>query len=417
VDLLLDAASLPAPFPRMLAAGPVMACGLAVSLLGGTLPPYLKKLQPPWAFLRDQNRIHRIIVTASSPVGERAVLAISSQRELNKTAKSVYNSGSGFQLARGRNGLADKAVITGMGAVSAVGLGSAAFCQELIRGRSGVVSYTPPGGGSPVPAAVVGDLPRVQNLGRSTQLALAAAEEALLDSGLSNGAVSGIYLGETLTSVESWGYLAGNFRQKNYQLTPGTLESTYECTASVVAKRLGFYGETSTFASGCTSGLVALGRAARDAALGVGPVLLAGGVDSNLFPLALGVLSQAQLLTACQDPQQAGRPFDRERDGEVTGEGCAVFVVENPEAAAKRGVVPYACISGFGTAGEGHHFKYNKPDGEAIVTAAEAALHKAGLKAEDIDLVMAHASGFMGSDAIEVKLLPPYSVSVQGCHL
>ncbi len=532
VDLLLDTASLSAPYSTALAAGPALACALAIALMNGSkiASRYIPLNVQFKSLLRDNKGFGRAIVFADGPAGESAAVALAAPwdrnsnqvREKEKNNKEeeakrdVWSSSAGLRVP------ASKAVITGIGVASAIGLGRDVFFQALLRGAGGAQKYIPPGieRTGPCTAALIEELTPSASMQRSTQLAWVTAKEALSDAGLMmsvpDGKVTGsasitkrypeekleqplnnsdphqispadylsnskkvnrnnitqdfgqvlakehkigLYLGETLSSVEAWIKLenllqaeenekettnhasiseiivflkretkdAGGKRRTDVLESMNEVVKTSEATSikqkyfpealfhvlerlckntkDLIVKDFRIEGEAITFASGCTGGLLALGRAARDVQLKPGSILLAGGTDSNLFPLAYGILSQAKLLTTCPDPCRAGRPFDQDRDGELTGEGSALFVIEHASSAAKRNVKPYAVLSGFGAAGEGYHFKYNKLDGLALIKACQEALDQAELNPFDIDLVIAHASGFQRSDAIEVKAL------------
>ena len=441
VDLIIDAANLPEPLPHSLTAGPVLACGLAISLLEKPNPRI--KNTGPLSIYRRGKDVDRVIVTAENPRGETVALALQSRRDKNETSKKIYASAYHYT----RNKI--KAVITGMGVTAAMGVGQKAFSKALLSGKSGVISYIPPGldQAGPSTAAPVRELAPAPNIQRSIQLVSVTAEEALSDADLIRDLPAsdqspltsvenshlpdtdkiGLYLAETLASAEVWVSVGEDVRDGRLELGSkalnDALKSINQTTSLSLIRQFRLRGEAITFASGCSGGLFALGRAARDCMHKDRPIILAGGVDSDLFPFAFGILSQAQLLTVCSDPGEAGKPFDQGRDGEVTGEGSAMFVIEHPESAEKRGVKPYAYISGFGTAGDGHHFKYNKPDGEALYQAMQEALIQAELQADAVDLVVAHASGFQGSDAIEIralarlfdscKILPPV-ISIKG---
>ncbi len=531
VDLLLETAVLPAPYSTALSAGPTLACCLAIALMNGskTASRYMPSNLQFKSLLRDNKEFCRAIVFADGLAGESAAIALEApwDRASNQEKEKVNNKEEESKKyvlfpSTGLKVPASKAVITGIGVVSAIGLGRDVFFQALLRGVSGARKYTPPGTerAGPSTAALIEELPLSSSMQRSTQLAWVAAKEALTDAGLmtsvpdwevtdsapiakkqpeaergkalNNGdfhrVVSGathsasqkekekntaqgpgqdstkehkigIYLGETLSSVEAWIELeklmqaeeneqettkdvsfneimaflkgepkdagqkirtvdlermnemaetseAASIKQKYFpEALSQVLERLCKNTKDLLVKDFRIDSEAITFASGCTGGLLALGRAARDVQLKPNSIFLAGGTDSNLFPLAFGILSQAKLLTTCPDPCRAGRPFDQERDGELTGEGSALFVIEHKSSAAKRHLKPYAVLSGFGAAGEGYHFKYNKLDGLALVSACQEALDQAALNPWDIDLVIAHASGFQRSDAIEVKAL------------
>ena len=398
--------------------------------------------------------MERVVVLAEGPGGDAAAIALQSKQEAAREKKTFFPgaslnsekrnhfSGQGKKVPGGprQSETFRPAAITGWGITSALGVGQAAFFQGLQEGKSGITHYVPPGleKAGPATAALVPGLLTDPHRPRSQKLLLAAAEEALLDAGIESESQGkndretpekeedwripadinlGLYLAETLPALEELQGLASRIDRKALtfpasnprQMTPAGLKNS----ALELAGFLGVTGPLLTFASGCTGGIMALGRGARDVAGEPSRVLLAGGADSTLFPFALGVLSRAKLLTSCPDPTRAGRPFDVNRSGEVTGEGSALFVLENPEVVARRGTAPRALITGFGAAGDGFHFKYNRPDGRALLKASRLALQAAGLEPEDLGLIVAHASGFKGSDAMEVKALADLFA---GCH-
>lgn len=426
-DLVIDAAELPDPLPRTLTAGPVLACGLAIALLNNYKPDFRAQKKPDLPFIRQGSEVDRVIVTADGAKGECVALAFQSKRDRDRAVKNSFP----LYMPKSKKDDSAKAAITGLGVSSAIGVGQKDFFANLISGKSGVVSFVPPGleKAGPSTAAPVQGLAPLPTLQRSTQLVSAAAEEALMDAGVKEVLPAfdqhkgheetisqlpgenrvGLYLAETLSSAEAWVAIGEDLRDGRLELGSKAFSQALKnlkiTNVQALMARFGLEGEAVTFASGCSGGLFALGRAARDCLHAAGPTLLAGGVDSDLFPFAFGILSQAKLLTVCADPGQAGRPFDRARDGEVTGEGSAMFVLEPLENAIKRSIKPYALFSGFGAAGDGHHFKYNKPDGEALYEAMKEAIERARLKPAAIDLVVAHASGFQGSDAIETRAL------------
>jgi 3-oxoacyl-[acyl-carrier-protein] synthase II len=304
-----------------------------------------------------------------------------------------------------------EAWITGLGIVSPLGMGKTEFWQSLIKGRSAIQTYIPEGleKAECSTAAIVSLKTHSKEISRSTQLALKACRYALSDAGLSPSSSSisrriGLYLAETLTTIDTWEKILYN-QKDNQGRRPSDTSHILKTSTDIIAGSLGLNGECVTIGSGCTGGLSAIGKAAQDISLNTCPVIVAGGTDSNLSKFSYGVLSRARLLTPCNDPSKAGRPFDVDRDGEVTAEGSTFLVIEDPDHAIKRGVAPIAKIMGFCEAGEGFHFKYNKPDGLALVEACERAIEESGLKPSQIGLVIAHASGFKGSDAIEVKAL------------
>ncbi len=444
IDLLLETGRLPPPYREAMAGGSALACGLAIALLDQPLPAWMNYGSQIFYRSRGREMVERVVVLAEGPAGDSAAIALQSTGEAAQAKRTFYPAASLISEKKvpssyrgkkvsGRDSRSNTfrpAAITGMGITSAFGVGQAAFIQGLQEGKSGITHYMPPGleNAGPATAALVPGLLTDPHLPRSQKLLLAAVEEALLDAGLKSESQGkndrespergkdcrapgnyrlGLYLAETLPALEDFQELASRIDRKDLtppastpkKMTPVGLNNS----ALEMASFLGTTGPLLTFASGCTGGIMALGRGARDVAGEGSPILLAGGADSSLFPFALGVLSRAKLLTSCPDPTRAGRPFDVNRSGEVTGEGSAIFVLENPEVAARRGATPRALITGFGAAGDGFHFKFNRPDGRALLKAARLALQAAGLVPQDLDLVIAHASGFKGSDAMEVK--------------
>jgi len=296
----------------------------------------------------------------------------------------------------------EQAWITGIGVVSPLGVGKEQFWEALVLGRSAVASYLPEGGPyASVVAARVGEIETAPGQARGTTLALAAARLALADAGLGARTEAvregGIYVGEALSNLALWEACLDGRR--------GGAPDVLATSTAHLARAFGLEGEALTLASGCIGGLAAIGRAARDIRNGAAGMALAGASDSTLSPFPFAVLCKAKLLTTCPVPERAGRPFDTERDMEVTAEGAAFLALESSSAALARGARRIAVVRGFGMAGDAYHFKYNRPGGLALARAARAALGDAGLGPEDVDLVLAHASGFKGSDAIEVAAL------------
>ena len=311
--------------------------------------------------------------------------------------------------------------ITGMGIVSPLGVGKRAFWDSLIKAKSAVSRFQPAGlKGVPccTAARILKILPDPQ-LPRSAQLGIRAAELAISDACIKPGSKiaqqSGVYVGETLLAFDLWEALLQGDKNKNNN-------NLLKTTTAYIRDKFFFNGECLTVGSGCIGGLAAIGRAMRDVFLKSSSVIMAGGTDSLLSPYAYGVLSKAKLLSTCQDPEKAGRPFDIERDMEVIAEGSAFLVLEDEISAKRRGAHLLASVAGFAMAGDGFHFKHNKPDGKALSLAGTEAIKRAGLTPQQIDLVVAHASGFKTSDSIEIKALAaifkqeplPVVISIKG---
>lgn len=312
--------------------------------------------------------------------------------------------------------------ITGIGIVSPLGIGKEAFWDSLIQAKSAIAGFKPAGlkGVSCCTAARVSEIPYNNRLPRSVALGLKAAELAISDAAIKPGSImarnGGIYIGETLLAYDLWEAFLKEGKNKIIN------DIFFKTAAAHISAKYSFNGECLTLGSGCIGGLAAIGRAMRDIRMGACSIILAGGTDSLLSPYAYGVLSKAKLLSTCKDPNRAGRPFDIDRDMEVTAEGSTFFIIEDQAFARKRGIPLLCSVAGFAMTDDGFEFKRNKPDGEALALAGIKAIKRAGLDPEQIDLVVAHASGFKTSDAIEVKALAtifkkqplPVVISIKG---
>jgi 3-oxoacyl-[acyl-carrier-protein] synthase II len=173
-----------------------------------------------------------------------------------------------------------------------------------------------------------------------------------------------------------------------------------------VAIEFGFTGPNSTNGMSCASGAIAVGdgwRAIRD---GDADVMLAGGVETPLAPLCYGAFAIIRAMsTRNDDPGRASRPFDRDRDGFVMGEGACVLVLEEYEHARARGARIYAEVLGYGTSNDAHHMTAPRPDGTQAARAMATALRTGGLKPEQIDYVNAHGSSTPLNDSTESRII------------
>jgi 3-oxoacyl-[acyl-carrier-protein] synthase II len=335
-----------------------------------------------------------------------------------------------------------RVVITGIGAVTPCGNSAADTWAALIAGRSGLGRITrfdaaactaqiagevknfDPARALPVPLHPRGrghePLTRsitakdVKKFGRFTHLGAAAAVEAYADSGLDAHRAAldsermGVNLGVGLGGLpemeamhDTW--KAAGFRKISpffiFQIAPNLL-------AGQVSLLLDFRGPNMSVASACATSGHALGEAAAAIARGDADVMIAGGAESTVTPLAIGAFAQMRALSTRNDaPEQASRPYDRDRDGFVLSEGSVVFVLEEHGQAVKRGARIYAELRGYGATADAFHLSSLAPGAEGSARAMRAALARAGLAPAEVDYVSAHATSTPGGDGEEAAAI------------
>jgi len=320
-----------------------------------------------------------------------------------------------------------RVVITGLGCVTPLGSTPDALWDGLTAGRSGIGRLTLfDASRYPIQiAAEVKDwsLARThpeaacwENAPRQTTFALGAALNAARDAHLANATMDpsrfGIYLGcgEAFEHFPSFfGALAGGNDQPSFlpralRIFDPDLEAEYEpnSPASHLASLLGAEGPNANCIAACVSSAQALGNSARMIRQGKADVMLAGGAHSTIH--SFGVTGFHRLSTLSQrndDPQRAARPFDRDRDGFVIGEGAAAFVLEDLDHARRRGADIWAELTGYASAQDAYRITDTHPDGRGTVAAIQRALQDARLNPDEIDYVNAHGTGTVLNDRIE----------------
>jgi 3-oxoacyl-[acyl-carrier-protein] synthase II len=262
-------------------------------------------------------------------------------------------------------------------------------------------------------AIEVPDLPakEARRLDRFVLLALAAAHEAFADAALAgafDGARGGVAIGSGIGGI---GTLEENhhelIRNGPRRVSPFLIPMTIANMASgYVAIRLGLRGPNLCPVAACASGTQAIGEAARLIERGDADVMLAGGAEAAVTPLALaGFAAMRALSTRNDDPARASRPFDRERDGFVLGEGAAVLVLESLEHAQRRGATIRAEIAGYAATADAMHLAAPDEQGDGAQRCMRLALEDAGLAAQDVDTLNAHATGTPAGDPVEARAI------------
>jgi 3-oxoacyl-[acyl-carrier-protein] synthase II len=310
-----------------------------------------------------------------------------------------------------------RVAITGLGPITPIGNGVDGLWDGLRRGISavtGITCFDATGFASRMAAAVdfepLDFMPpkKARRLDRFSQLALACAQMALLDAGLTAppapASGMGIYTGSALGGIAFAEEQHGVFRERGIRAVSPTLALSVFGGASScnIAIELGLTGPSVANANSCASGTIAIGEAARLIQEGRVEAMLAGGVEAPLAPLTFGAFDLIKVLsTRNDDPATASRPFDRDRDGFVMAEGGTMLVLEAWERAERRGAHIYAEVLGYAITNDAHHMTAPRADGAQAARAMRDALADAALPVEAIDYVNAHASSTVLNDPVE----------------
>jgi len=308
-----------------------------------------------------------------------------------------------------------RVVITGMGAVTPVGLSVADFWDSLTAGRSGVGPVTlfdAEGYPTKIAAEVKGFDPQnymerreARRMSRFVQLARASVAMALEDAGLDmereDGTKIGLEIGSAAGEVgviEEQALILSQegFRRVKPTALPSILISTAPCQ---IAISLGVKGPTNAPVAACATGVVAVGEATRRLERGDVEVMIAGGSESTMTPLVIVAFSRLGALSRRnQEPEKACRPFDAQRDGTVMGEGAAVLVLETLEHAIKRGARIYAEVLGYGFTEDAYHISAPAPNGDGAARAMSLAIQEAGVSPSEVDHIASHGTGTVLND-------------------
>jgi len=305
--------------------------------------------------------------------------------------------------------LKKRVVITGIGTINPVGHNVSQTWQSLVNGVSGVKMITR-FDASDLPAQVAAEVKNynpeehfdhkeIKKLDLYTQFAMIAAREAVADAGLTpgnfnpdrTGVITGAGIGGILTFQEEcikW------HDQGARRISPFFIPKMIgNIAAAHISIEHGFKGINFNVMSACASANHAIGTALRAIQYGDADIVVSGGTEAAVTPLAVGgFTSMRALSTRNDDPDTASRPFDKERDGFVMSEGAAIIVLEELEHALLRGAKIYAELAGYGATGDAYHITAPTENGEGSTRAILMAINDAGMKPEDIDYINAHGT-------------------------
>ena len=308
-----------------------------------------------------------------------------------------------------------KLVITGMGAVTPIGIGVDAYWSALVEGQCGVGKITR-FDASELPVQIAAELKDFdpaaympKTLARTMdpvmQVAFVAAEEALKDSELSIESESdriGIVMGTAMDGVTTVAQTQAAFdagKRVGPRFVPMTIGNIAAAQISIAH---GIHGPSLTLNTACSAGGDAIMTAAMLLRSGEADAVLAVGGESILCPIVVSGLSQAKALSRRNDdPEQACRPFDIDRDGFVIGEGGGALLIETEEHALARGAKSHAVLAGYANTSDAHHVTAPCPDGEGASRCMKLALKRAGMQPSDIGYINAHGTSTPLGDKAE----------------
>jgi 3-oxoacyl-[acyl-carrier-protein] synthase II len=311
-------------------------------------------------------------------------------------------------------------VVTGLGAVTNVGVDVSSMWDALMNGRSGISRITAFEQTDEWVVRIAGEVHNfdasqylehneLKRMDRFCVFGMCAGEQAAKDSGIDfsqgdpyrRGVVIGSGIGGILTIEEGHAKLLKTGPRK---ISPFTVPRLMvNAAAGNVSIRHNLRGACSCTATACATGAHAIGHAFEFIQRGDAEVMFAGGSEAAISPLCVGSFAAMKALsTRNDDPTKASRPFDRDRDGFVLAEGAAVIVLEELEHARKRGARIYAEILGFGSSGDAHHIAAPDPKGTGAHHAMTMALNDAQINLDQVDYINAHGTSTPLGDAAEV---------------
>ena len=316
-----------------------------------------------------------------------------------------------------------RAVITGIGVVSVLGIGLPAYWSGLLAGRSGIRRITQ-FDASHLPCQIAGEVPdfdpaqfmerkEARRVPRSAQMALAAAKMAVEDSGLpapfSNPERAGVSFGTAIGGADRIDEGIITIRTQSYErLNPFAVPTSLpNVSAYLISQAFQCLGPTLTVGTACATGTQALGEGLEMIRRGAADVVIVGGTEGLIREYAIaGFCAMRALPVNYNDcPEKASRPFDKNREGFIFSEGAAALVLESAEHAQARGARIYAEMAGQASSSDGFHMAAPDPEAAGPSRAMRWAIEDAGLKPEEIDYIHAHGTSTPLNDQTETRAI------------
>jgi len=315
-----------------------------------------------------------------------------------------------------------KVVVTGMGAVTPLGIGVKNYWENLLAGKSGIrrISLFDPADIESKVAGEVKDFDPLDYMEKSearrndrfTQFIYIAGDEAMRNSGLDlekldrdrTGVIIGSGIGGLQTLIDQHNvFLERGPKRVSPFLIPMMIA---DMASGLVSIRYKLRGPNLCTVSACASGNHSIGEASRYIDRGDADVMICGGAEAPIVPLGLaGFVSMKAVTTRNDEPEKASRPFDKDRDGFVIAEGAAALVLESEDHALKRGADIHAIVAGYGASADAYHIAAPEPSGVGAYLCMKNALSDAGIAVDSIDYVNAHGTSTPVGDGAEVNAL------------
>lgn len=314
-----------------------------------------------------------------------------------------------------------RVVITGLGVSTPLGSDLTSFWNNIIEGRSGIQPYLA-FDSEQYACKIAGevrdlDLTKVfksskeaRRADRFTQIAMSGAKSALADSGLDPSKVDldrvGVMIGSGIGGLQSMEMETKRLHEKGpSRVSPFTIAMMISNMASgLVSMEFGFRGPNMAIVTACATSNHSIGEAWRIIKFGDADAFVAGGTEATVTPLGIaGFAAMKALSTRNDEPEKASRPFDRDRDGFVMGEGSGILVIEELEHAKRRGAPIYCELVGYGLSADAYHMTAPLPEGEGASRCMQMAMRHAKVNAEDIDYINAHGTSTPMGDICETK--------------
>lgn len=314
-----------------------------------------------------------------------------------------------------------RVVVTGMGAITPIGLSVEDFWQSVKEGRHGfapITRFDTSEYKCHIAAEVKGfegrnfmDFKAAKRMELFSQYAVAAAKEALLDSGLrieeEDPYRVGCAIGSGIGSLQAMEREYKKLMEKgpnrvNPLFVPVMISNM---AAGNVSIQFGLKGKSINSVTACATGTNTIGEAFRSIQYGEADVMAAGGTESSITPLGIAGFTALTALSAVEDPEKCSLPFDKNRSGFVMGEGAAVVILEELEHAKARGADVYAEVVGYGCSADAYHITSPEESGAGAARAMTNAIEDAGLKPEDIFYINAHGTGTHHNDLFETRAI------------
>ncbi|MFC2949928.1 beta-ketoacyl-ACP synthase II [Virgibacillus sediminis] len=314
-----------------------------------------------------------------------------------------------------------RVVITGLGSISPIGNDVTTMWQNIISGTSGI-DFVTKVNKDDYPAKVAGevkdfdpaqfiDKKDARKMDPFTQYAVAASKMALEDASLmideSNAHRVGVWIGSGIGGMKTWEDQHTKLLEKGpKRVSPFFVPMMIpDMAAGQVSIQTGAKGINSCTVTACASGANSIGDAFKAVQRGDADYIIAGGTEAPISNMAFAGFSSAKALSLNEDPQKASRPFDKNRDGFVMGEGAGILILETLDSALERGAHIYGEIAGYGATGDAYHITAPAEHGEGAARAMQQALADAGMKPEDVDYINAHGTSTALNDKFETEAI------------